>query len=268
MREIEKLKRDPYLLEDSTVKDPPLGFFKRLNFLGPGLILTAGIVGSGELIATTTLGAEVGFVLLWIIIISCVIKVALQLVYGRAVIDTGEPTMTLFNRFPGPKLGSGNWSIWTWLLIMIIVFFQSSGIMGGVAITIQMVLPDIRISIILLFVGLSVSLLIYKGYYQIVEKVCLILILLFTVLTVFCVAALQFTPYAVSWRNILNGFEFRFPKGAVGIAIAAFGITGVGADEILYYGYWCLEKGYASFAGSRHDSNAWIKRAKGWVGVI
>ena len=27
-----------------------------------------------------------------------------------------------------------------------------------------------------------------------------------------------------------------------------FGITGVGADEITFYTYWCVEKGYARWA--------------------
>ena len=31
------------------------------------------------------------------------------------------------------------------------------------------------------------------------------------------------------------------------VAFAAFGIIGVGASELIYYPYWCLEKGYASF---------------------
>jgi Mn2+/Fe2+ NRAMP family transporter len=35
-------------------------------------------VGSGELIAATTLGAQVGFVLLWLVIVSTLVKVAVQ----------------------------------------------------------------------------------------------------------------------------------------------------------------------------------------------
>ena len=54
------------------------------------MILAASIVGSGELIATTTLGAEVGYALLWLIILSCVVKPAVQSEIGRYVIATGE----------------------------------------------------------------------------------------------------------------------------------------------------------------------------------
>ena len=46
--------------------EPPRGFFSSLKYLGPGLILSAAIVGSGELIATTALGAKAGFAVLWV----------------------------------------------------------------------------------------------------------------------------------------------------------------------------------------------------------
>ena len=64
-------------------KAPPTAFFQKLKFLGPGFILSASIVGSGELIATTTLGAKAGFITFWVIIVSCLVKVALQLEFGK-----------------------------------------------------------------------------------------------------------------------------------------------------------------------------------------
>ena len=56
------LKEDNYLITEKTIKEPPSSFVQKLKFLGPGFILSASIVGSGELIATTTLGARAGFV--------------------------------------------------------------------------------------------------------------------------------------------------------------------------------------------------------------
>ena len=44
---------------------PPVTFAGRLRHLGPAFIITATIVGSGELIVTPKLGATVGFSLLW-----------------------------------------------------------------------------------------------------------------------------------------------------------------------------------------------------------
>jgi hypothetical protein len=56
------MSADLYTVDRSLVQDPPTGFRGMLRYLGPGFILSASIVGSGELIATTTLGAKAGFV--------------------------------------------------------------------------------------------------------------------------------------------------------------------------------------------------------------
>lgn len=52
-----------------SVEDPPASWGATLRHLGPGIILVGAIVGSGELIMTTKLGAEAGFVLLWFVIL-------------------------------------------------------------------------------------------------------------------------------------------------------------------------------------------------------
>ena len=63
--------------------DPPNSLLGTLSRLGPSMILSASIVGSGELIMTTTLGAQAGFVALWVILISCLVKVCVQLEFGK-----------------------------------------------------------------------------------------------------------------------------------------------------------------------------------------
>ena len=59
-------------------QDAPQDWRGTLKHLGPGLIITACIVGSGELIATPKVGAEYGFSLLWFIVAGCMIKVLVQ----------------------------------------------------------------------------------------------------------------------------------------------------------------------------------------------
>ena len=70
-----------------TTRDAPKDFVGILKELGPGLIIAGSIVGSGELIATTLLGATCGFWLMWLIIIGCVIKVFTQLEIGRCLVS-------------------------------------------------------------------------------------------------------------------------------------------------------------------------------------
>ena len=52
---------DPYRLRPEDIREPPRTLAGILRQTGPGMILAASIVGSGELIATTTLGAQVGY---------------------------------------------------------------------------------------------------------------------------------------------------------------------------------------------------------------
>ena len=58
------------------------------------------------------------------------------------------------------------------------------------------------------------------------------------------------------------------PPAAVALAFSAFGITGVGASELFAYPYWCIEKGYARYAGVRTEDEAWATRARGWTRVM
>jgi len=270
---------DPYVLHESRTKEPPTDFWGKLKYIGPGFILSASIVGSGELIATTILGAKAGFVLLWFIIFSCIVKVAVQLEFGKHAIGTGESTMATFNRLPGPKFGQANWSIWAWLLLMIGKMFQVGGIVGGVVLVTEACFPGganpenqltvFRV-ISTIVVAMSVSLLVYRGYYQLLEKASLIMISLFTVFTLASLISLQGTDLAITSSEFMSGLipSLSMDSAVLWIAVGAFGITGVGGDEIMAYNYWLIEKGYAAFTGPRDNSEAWLRRAKGWIGIM
>jgi hypothetical protein len=78
----------------------------------------------------------------------------------------------------------------------------------------------------------------------------------------------QKTGFAVTWPDIAAGLSFNLPQGTVGFALAAFGLTGVGGDEILSYNYWCIEKGYARYTGPRTGTSEWLERARGWIRVM
>ena len=121
-----------------------------------------------------------------------------------------------------------------------------------------------------------ITLVLLRGRYSMIEKFCMVLVCLFTLLTIANVIALQFDPnYAISGSDIAVGFRFQLPPAAEALvdrplvtALAAFGIIGVGATELIYYPYWCLEKGYAKHVGEREDSAAWFDRAHGWLRVM
>ncbi len=259
---------NPYRLSSDKIKEPPTSFAGRLRYLGPGFILSASIVGSGELIATTRLGAEAGFVTFWIILVSCLVKVAVQVEFGKNAIYSGQSTMEALNDLPGPRFGKASWTIWTWLTLMVLKTMQVGGVIGGTALVLVLVFPQAPVVIWCLVASVAVSIIIQHGRYAPIEKLSLVLIGLFTLLTVFCVVAVQFTSFQFSAEDILGGFGFQLPPEVVLIAIGAFGITGVGGDEILAYNYWLIEKGYAAHTGPYEATAAWTRRAKGWIRVL
>lgn len=259
---------DNYVITDSTIKEPPESFLKKLKFLGPGFILSASIVGSGELIATTTLGARAGFVAFWIIIVSCLVKVAVQLEFGKQAILTGKTAMHSFNTLHRAPKGNGNWVVWTVFILLSLKIIQIGGILGGAAIVLSMLFPFAPVYVWVFIIAILAASMIYKGYYKVIEKVSLVMIAIFTLSTVTALFVLRYTPFSFSVADIAEGLKFKFPPAIVAVAFGAFGITGVGADEIIAYNYWCIEKGYAAYTGPRDESDAWKLRARGWIKVM
>jgi manganese transport protein len=245
---------------------PPSSFAGRLRHLGPGFIITATIVGSGELIVTPKLGASVGFALLWFIVLGCALKVFVQIELARTAVATGQTTLAALDTLPGPRWRV-SWVLWLWLLMYVSLVFQVGGIVGGIA----SVFAELGIGgsarAWALPVGTSCALLLASGRYGPVEKGCTIMVAAFTISAVVSVAALQWTPYHLTAAQIASGWRFSLPPG-FGVAFAAFGVIGVGASELIYYPYWCLEKGYARHVGPADGSEGWVPRARGWMRVM
>ncbi len=267
-------KNDPYVLSESAIKEPPTSIWESLQYLGPGFILSASIVGSGELIATTLVGAKAGFILMWFIIFSCLVKVVVQIEFGKHAISSGESTMASLNSLPGPRWRKTNWSIWVWLLLMLVKMLQVGGIVGGVVLATVELFPAIKEmptkAIAAYAIAVSVSLLVYRGYYLLIERASLIMIGAFTVFTFMSLIALQSTDMAITSSELVSGLIPSIPVETtlLLIAIGAFGITGVGGDEIMAYNYWLIEKGYAAYTGPKSNSIAWERRARGWIRIM
>lgn len=111
---------DPYSRSAASFRDPPRGIAATLRRLGPGMILAGSIVGSGELIMTTKLGAVAGFVFLWFVLLSCFLKVVVQAEIARHTISSGETFLQVFNTLPGPAARRPVWLSLTWMAIVVV----------------------------------------------------------------------------------------------------------------------------------------------------
>jgi Mn2+/Fe2+ NRAMP family transporter len=317
-------------------QSPPETVGGILMRLGPGLIIAASIVGSGELIATTKVGAEAGVWLLWLIIIGCMIKVFAQVEFGRFAISEGRGTMEAMNLVPGPRLRV-NWLVWYWVIMFAASLGQLGGIVGMVGQSLSIAAPitgDFKQALFeqkawddalherytaadLLDRGLAfeeafqirrqqarvaleaergqrpdlpkdtrddvywsglvtlvTAVLLVLGRYGLVQSIATVMVAGFTLVTIVNLFALQtHEAWATTWEELAAGLSFRLPPPEPGLnpvvtALAAFGIIGVGAAELITYPYWCLEKGYARFTGPREPTETWAQRARGWLRVM
>ena len=250
----------------SEVRTAPVDLPGILRQLGPGLIISSVIVGSGELIVTPKLGAAEGFHLLWFIIIGCFIKVFVQIELGRFAVSKGLTTLEAMNLMPGPRFVV-SWLLWLWVLMYVALIFQVAGMIGGLASVFSLAGVPLNQTLLAILTGGSCAVLLVVGRYKLVEITATALVVIFTVTTLVAVGALQSTPYAISGAQIAEGLKFHLPSSFT-TAFAAFGIIGVGASELIYYPYWCLEKGYAKNVGPLDHTASWVERAKGWLRIM
>ena len=265
---------DPYHLTPEGILEPPTGWGDSFKHLGPGLILSASIVGSGELIATTTLGATAGYALLWLVIFSTFVKVAVQVELARWTISTGQPALTGYNKVP-PKIGPLSWVILLWVVMALAKVLQNGGIIGGTAVAFSILMPiggdpmgTLSVTVWTGIVVFGSIAMLYSNNYSLIERGATLLVCVFTVVTIVIAVGLPFTPFPYTMGDIMTGLQIAIPVGALGAALAMFGITGVGADELTFYTYWCCEKGYARYVGPNDGSEAWRRRARGWIRVM
>jgi Mn2+/Fe2+ NRAMP family transporter len=280
---------DLYALAPEAITEPPHDLARAIRQIGPGLILAASIVGTGELINTTSLGAKAGFSLLWLILLSCVIKVFVQVELGRYAIMHGKTTLAAFDSLPGPRAGV-SWLCWLWLVMMLTTQAQIAAMEGTVGQAAHMAFPRASQAVAdaagtiwaasapylathqehfwAAVTTLAAVVLLLSGGYRRLEKITTIMVAAVTLFTVASVLILQWTAFRITVSDLSRGLELAWPRGAVALAFSAFGITGVGAAELFAYPYWCIEKGYARYTGARSPDSSWAKRARGWTRVM
>ncbi len=266
--------QDPYVLDPANIKEPPGGWREGLRFLGPGMITSAAVVGSGELLTATTLGAEVGFMLFWLVFVSTFVKVWVQVELARWSVSTGKAAITGYNDVP-PRIAGRGWMAWLVLLMFLQFLIGQAGVIGASALAFSTLLPiggdpfsttSIG-SWVLILVVIAIAMHVANRY-KLVESVSTVLVVLITVFAVVMVFLVQFTEFQWSMADLGSGLRFQITVGSMGVALSMFGMTGVGAGEITAYTYWCVEKGYAAWTGPNDGSEAWVRRARGWIRVM
>ena len=262
---------DAYTQPENAIEEPPQGFRQTLKYLGPSVIISATIVGSGEIVLTASLGAAVGYTMMWWVLLSCWSKSILQAELARYVVLSGDTYLRALNRapgkLPGPR-GKFSWPLALGLLAWIPGITGMGGLIGGAGQAIVLMFPEVNALIAVAGLAILTAILLGTGSYHRLEKVMLLFVVTFTVLTLVSAGMMQTTEYATRLDDLVSGFHFDFSVEFAVLALAAYGYTGVNSGEISSYSYWCIEKGYPARIGRYDGSPEWTRRAHGWLKVL
>lgn len=262
---------DDYTQPANSVEEPPRTFRETLRYLGPSVVISGSIVGSGEIILTASLGAAVGFGMLWWVLFSCWSKSILQAELSRYVVLSGDTYLRALNRvpgkIPGPK-GPFAWPLAFGLIGYMAALTGLGGIIGGAGQAVTLLFPEIHHLAAVAILAVLASVLLRTGSYFRLETVMLALVMTFTVLTIVGVLLMQGTEFAMRTSDVLNGLTFEFSTAFAVLALATYGYTGVNSGECAAYTYWCIEKGYPARIGQCDNSPDWYRRAHGWLRVL
>ena len=261
---------DPYTVREGETIQPPLSFGGRLRYLGPSVVISGSIVGSGEIILTSGLGAAAGFVLLWWVLFSCWIKSLIQAELSRYILVSGDTYIRAMNRLPGKIPGPRqpvSFAVVLGLIAIVPNLMGLGGIVGGAGQALTLLIPALPSTWAAGLIALVTIGILATGSYVVLERAMLVLVMSFTVATLICAILMQFTDYGMTRADLATGFSFDFPLIYLALALGVYGYTGVNASETSAYTYWCVEKGYPNFIGSP-EKHGWEARAKGWIKVL
>ena len=247
--------------------EPPKSNWGILRYLGPSFAVVAVTIGSGELIATTATGAEIGMVVLWFLLLSLVVKVGIQYQYSKYGLISGKTPHEVFDEIPGEIFGHSWawwWMVFFWIVVANLLYM---GIFFAAATMLHYItLQTVPISICLLIVLAMTIAPALKGY-DFVEDFSTVIVSLLTIITVIAAGLSFATPYGLSAGEFAYGLSGNFPSGGIGALFGAVGITGIATNELVAYAAYVQETGYGSHAGPR-DSEGWQARMKGWINIM
>jgi len=253
------------------------GWKRSLAAIGPGIVVSGSVIGSGELINTPVQAAKFGFVLLWVVLLSCVIKYFLQIEIARHCLVHNRTTVQALNICPGPRFRGTSWTALIYMLGYFATMLTVIGIIGALGGLMHGIYPLANsvarsTQIWGSLMGAAAILVLWQGWYRHLEMLVMLLVGCFSISVFVGVFLIQGTPFRISAEELLSGLKFSLHvdryQDQVGYAvISLLGALGVAANELFMYPYWILEKGYARELGDS-ASPGWTDRARHWIRTI
>jgi len=221
-----------------------MGINRFLAILGPGLLVAATGVGTGDLATGSFAGSMLGTAILWAVLVGALLKFIITEGLARWQLATGTSILE------GVATHLGRTPMLIFLPYLVLwSFFTASAMMSGCGITLHALIPlfesaehgKIFFGILSSIVGAS---LVYIGGYRLFEKIMTVCILLMFV-TVVLTAALLWPGTGAVLEGIFMPSIPDFAGSGLTWTVALIGGIG-GTVTVLSYGYWIREEGRLS----------------------
>lgn len=183
---------------------------RSLSILGPGIVTAALVFGPSKMTITSKMGADYGFALLWVIVVAIFFMLIFTNMGARIGQHNDDSLLTLIRqkigKFASLFIGGG--------IFLVAISFQAGNSTGvGIALG-EATGSDARLWIVL-FNLVGISLLFFRSFYKVLEKLMLGLVIL--MLICFVVTLIVIKP---SLSSVGVGFIPHIPEGAIGLVVA------------------------------------------------
>jgi len=222
----------------------PLPFWK---IVGPGVIITATAMGSGEYVLWPYIASQIGLAVMWAAIVGILTQFFINMEVERYAIATGETAIGGFTRL---------WKPWWWLFVLFAILpniwpgFVTSSV-TALAFVFGWGEGAIVPLAIIALVSVGIALTVSPVVYQFVEKFQMVAI---AIMVVFFVVAVIVGTRAQAWTDLATGFGsfgqipgFGLPASetiTAAVLLGALAFAGGGGCNNLTIANWIRDKGF------------------------
>jgi len=262
----------------------PLRGLAILALVGPGLVWCSEMIGSGEVILSTRVGAILGIGIMWAVVIGIVLKCWIGIGGAWYTVCTGEGMIDMFARIPGPR----HWVVWIVLVIQLLSATVATGSIASAAgVFLNSLVPRVPPYFGGWVISIFAFIVVWSGRYNILRTIMSLFVGIM-ILGILYVSIALFPGLS----EFLSGFLFKVPA-VPEWAVAEAGVSENPWREILplmgwaaggfasqvWYTYWVLGAGYGAARGRGYGKPADTtllqslnrddaRKTRGWCNVV
>jgi Mn2+/Fe2+ NRAMP family transporter len=228
---------------------PPTRIGSHIKMMGPGILIAATGVGSGDIVAASVAGSRFGYAVVWAVAFGAILKYVLNEGLARWQLATGTTLIEGWTQ----KLGRPVQYIF-FVYLMLWSFIVGGAMISACGLAAHAIAPGLSVAAWGALHSLVAAALILLGGYLRFEHLMKVFIGIMFVALTGC--ALFVAPPQIALIRSIS--DASIPSGSVGLILGVMGGIG-GSVTLLSYGYWIREKGW--------EGRAWKKMIRLDLGV-